>query len=102
MSAGSPPGAGRYLAEWYQPALSEALLEQTAHRISCRTAELRCEGTAVDVLLTLFMPDDEVAFCLFAAPSLACVELACRRADLPYGRITRAITSPCAQPSEVA
>jgi hypothetical protein len=102
MPEGSPPGADRYLVEWYQPALSEALLEQTAHQISCRTAELRGEGTAVDVLLTLFMPDDEVAFCLFAAPSLACVELACRRAGLPYGRITRAITSPPAQPSEVA
>ena len=94
MPEGSPPGAGRYLVEWYQPALTEALLEQTARQIGCRTAELRCEGTVVDLLLTLFMPDDEVAFCLFAAPSLACVELACRRAEVPFGRITRAIAGP--------
>jgi hypothetical protein len=102
MPEGSPPGAGRYLVEWYRPVLSEALLEQTAHQIGCAVAELRGEGTVVDLLLTLFMPDDEVAFCLFAATSLACVELACQRADLPFGRITKAFTSPHAQPSEVA
>jgi hypothetical protein len=102
MPEGSPPGAGRYLVEWYQPALSEALLDQTARQIGCAMAELRGEGTVVDLLLTLFMPDDEVAFGLFAAPSVACVELACRRAELPFGRITKAITGPHAQPSEVA
>jgi hypothetical protein len=102
MPEGSPPGAGRYLVEWYQPDLSEALLEQTARQIGCCTAELRCEGTVVDLLLTLFMPDDEVAFCLFAAPSLASVELACQRAQLPFGRITKAFASPPAQPSAVA
>src|SRR2546430_13210360 len=29
----------------------------------------------------LFMPDDEVAFCLFAAGSRACVEETCRRSE---------------------
>jgi hypothetical protein len=92
MSEGSPPSPSRYLVEWYQPALTEALLERTARQIDRSTAELSKEGTAVDLLLTLFMPDDEVAFCLFAAGSLACVEQACRRAELPFERITRAIT----------
>jgi hypothetical protein len=92
MSEGSSPGLCRYLVEWYQPALSEALLEETTRQIDRSTAELAKEGTAVGLLLTLFMPDDEVAFCLFAAGSPASVEQACRRAELPFERITRAIT----------
>jgi hypothetical protein len=92
MPAGSPPSPSRYLVEWYQPALTEALLERTARQIDRCTAELSKEGTAVALLLTLFMPDDEVAFCLFAAGSQASVEQACRRAELPLERITRAIT----------
>jgi hypothetical protein len=95
MSEGSSPGPSRYLVEWYQPALSEALLEETSRQIDRSAAELSSEGTAVSLLLTLFMPDDEVAFCLFAAGSPASVEQACRRAALPFGRITRAITGPC-------
>jgi hypothetical protein len=91
MSEGSPPRS-RYLVEWYQPALTEALLKRTAGQIDRSAAELSNEGTAVALLLTLFMPDDEVAFCLFAAGSLASVEQACRRAELPFERITRAIT----------
>jgi hypothetical protein len=92
MPGSSPPRPSRYLVEWYQPALTEALLSRTARQIDRCTAELSREGTAVDLLLTLFMPDDEVAFCLFAAGSLASVEQACRRAELPWERITRAIT----------
>ena len=92
MSQGSSPRPSRYLVEWYQPALTEALLKRTARRIDRSTAELSKEGTAVDLLLTLFMPDDEVAFCLFAAGSLARVEQACRRAAVPFERITTAIT----------
>jgi len=92
MPEGSPPSPSRYLVEWYQPALTEALLKRTARHIDRSTAELSKAGTAVDLLLTLFMPEDEVAFCLFAAGSLACVEQACRRAQLPFERITKAIT----------
>jgi Protein of unknown function (DUF4242) len=96
MSEGSSGGSSRYLVEWYQPALSAARLEETAHEIDRSAAELSKEGTAVSLLLTLFMPDDEVAFCLFAAGSPASVEQACRRAALPFDRISRAITGPCA------
>ena len=92
MPEGSPPSPSRYLVEWYHPALTDALLKRTARHIDRSTAGLSKEGTAVDLLLTLFMPDDEVAFCLFAAWSQAGVEEACRRAELPFERITRAIT----------
>jgi hypothetical protein len=92
MSVGSSPGPSRYLVEWYQPALTEALLSRTASQIDRSVADLSRQGTAVVLLLAIFMPDDEVAFCLFAAGSLASVEQACRRAELPFERVTRAIT----------
>ncbi len=92
MSEGSPGSASRYLVEWYQPALSSALLEETERQLGRSAAEVSRGGTAVSLLLTLFMPDDEVAFCLFAAGSSASVEQACRRAALPFERISRVIT----------
>ena len=94
MSEGLSPSPSRYLAEWYQPALSEELLEKTARQLDRCTAEVSAEGTAVALHLMLFMPDDEVAFCLFATGSPALVERACRRAGTPLSRITRAITTP--------
>jgi hypothetical protein len=92
MSEGSPGSPSRYLVEWYQPALSAALLDETERELGRSAAEVSREGTAVSLLLTLFMPDDEVAFCLFAAGSPASVEQTCRRAALPFERISRAIT----------
>jgi hypothetical protein len=49
------------------------------------------DGDGIDLLLTLFVPGDEVAFCLFAADSADSVPRACRRAGLRYERIAEAI-----------
>lgn len=92
MPEGSWAGPFRYLVEWYQPALSAAVLEETERQLGRSAAEVSSEGPRVSLLLTLFMPDDEVAFCLFAAGSPASVEQTCRRAALPFERISRAIT----------
>jgi hypothetical protein len=94
MPGGSAPSPFRYLVEWYQPALSAALLAETERQLGRSAAEVSKEGTAVSLLLTLFIPDDEVAFCLFAAGSPASVEQTCRRAALPFELISRAITGP--------
>jgi hypothetical protein len=94
--AASAPRAAtsHYLVEWYQPAPTGEQFEPAARRIDDSVATLSREGAAVELLLTLFLPGDEVAFCLFAAPSYASVEQACRRADLPFDRIGQAITCP--------
>jgi hypothetical protein len=94
MSQRSTASGPHYLAEWYQPAMTEERLDQTARRIGQSAAELSAKGSPVHVLVTMLMPDDEVAFCLFAAGSPTLVEQACRHADIPFSRITRAITSP--------
>jgi hypothetical protein len=83
-----------YLVEWYQPAPTGEQLELTARRIDDSVTTLSRAGATVELLLTLFLPGDEVAFCLPTAPSYASVEQACRRADLPFDRIGHAITSP--------
>ncbi|HEY7262420.1 MAG TPA: nickel-binding protein [Trebonia sp.] len=94
MAQDSAAGRPRYLAEWYQSALTEERLAQTERQIGRSAAELSAKESPVRVLVTLFMPDDEVAFCLFAAGSPTLVEQACRRAGIPLSRVTRAITSP--------
>jgi hypothetical protein len=86
--------ASHYLVEWYQPAPTGEQFELTARRIDDSVTTLSRASAAVELLLTLFLPGDEVAFCLFAAPSYASVEEACRRADLPFDRICHAITFP--------
>jgi hypothetical protein len=94
MPEGTAPRPPRYLVEWYRPGLTGELLEQTASTIDRCTADLSAGGTRIDLLLTLFVPADEVAFCLFAAGSPTLVEQACQRARLPFTRIAETIDRP--------
>jgi Protein of unknown function (DUF4242) len=89
-----PPNPSRYLVEGYRPGLTHELLQQTAHKIGRSAEELSAEGSMVELLLALFVPDDEVVFCLFAANSRASVTQVCRRAELPFHRIAEAISTP--------
>lgn len=97
MPSGPPPDPPRYLVEWYRPNLTDELLAQTVHRIDRCAGELSAQGTVVDLLLTLFVPDDEVASGLFAAGSSASVAQLCRRAELPFDRIAEAVESAVPQ-----
>lgn len=81
----------RYLVEWYRPGLGEELLEETAQRLDHVARDVTADGHLIDLLLTLFMPRDEVAFCLFAAESAEAVTRVCHRAALPYDRIAEAL-----------
>ncbi|MFD1931127.1 MULTISPECIES: hypothetical protein [Nonomuraea] len=101
----APPSLTRYLVEWYRPGLTDELLKETAHRIGSCAGELSAEGRTVDLLLTLFVPEDEVAFCLFAAGSPASVAQVCRQAEIPVHRLVEAIesatTGRCAEGGDV-
>src|SRR5262245_10205835 len=94
MPKGTARRPTRYLVEWYRPGLTAELLEQTARTIDRCAADLSAEGTRIDLLLTLFVPADEVAFCLFAAGSPTSVEQVCQRARLPFTRIAETIDRP--------
>lgn len=91
MAPGRALGS-RYLVEWYGADLTDEVLRQTARTIDRSVGEVAAEGTAVDLLLAMFVPADEVAFCLFAADSPTSVARVCRRARLPVHRITEALT----------
>jgi hypothetical protein len=96
MSRRPSPTRSCYLVEWYRPDLTNELLQQTAQDIGRSAREQSAEDTMVELLLTLFVPEDEVAFCLFAANSRASVTQVCRRAELPFHRIAEAISTPAA------
>lgn len=98
MAAQHLDDAPRFLAEWYRPRLAEEPLGQTARRIGHAARETSAGG--VELLQTIFLPDDEVAFCLFAAESAELVARVCRRAQLPYDRITEAIEATLFQPRQ--
>lgn len=96
MASRRPVDVRRYLVEWYRPGLAEEPLEETARRIDHAARDSSVDGDEIDLLLTLFVPDDEVAFCLFAAESSERVARVCRRAELPYDRIAAALEADIA------
>jgi hypothetical protein len=79
--------ARRYLVESYWSGLTEPRVVQTARRLQEAARDLASEGREIRCLTTLFIPDDEGAFCLFDARSVETVEEACRRAALPFDRV---------------
>lgn len=81
--------APRFLAEWYRPRLAEEPFGQAIGRIGLAARETSADG--IELLQAIFLPDDEVTLCLFAAESPDLVARACRRADLPVDRITKAV-----------
>ena len=93
--------APRYLVEWYRPEIADEPLEQTARRIGRSAGEMSSDGGEIGLLLTLYLPGDEVAFCLFAADSADSVAHVCRRAQLPYHRIAEAVEATGAGEHEV-
>jgi hypothetical protein len=97
MAAQRGDDVPRYLVEWYRPGLTGESLEQTAQRIGRSAEEPSSDFGGVDLLLTLYLPGDEVAFCLFAADSADAVAQVCRRAGIPYHRIAEAVeaTASC-------
>jgi hypothetical protein len=82
--------------------LSEFLLERYASRSDSEAAaagaerarraaeRMSREGTAVRLVRSIFVPEDETCFELYEAESLDAVREAARRAELRVDRITRA------------
>lgn len=76
----------RYLAEWYRSDPSDSEFRRANADVAATT-----DGTPVQLLLTVLIPTDEVAFGLFTAPSAAGVERVCRSAGHPPTRVTEAL-----------
>jgi hypothetical protein len=81
------PRGDTFLLEAYMPRTSAGGAAAAAVRARAAAAAMRREGTPIRVLRSFFMPDDEVWFCLYQAPSLDDVSEASHRAGLLPGRI---------------
>lgn len=81
---------GTFLLEAYVPRTSAAGPASAAARARTAAAGMRREGTPIWVVRSFFMPEDELWFCLFEAPSSDDVSEAGHRAGLLPGRIQRA------------
>jgi Protein of unknown function (DUF4242) len=79
-----------FLLEAYVPRTSAGAPAAAAERARAAAAAMRRDGRPIRVVRSFFMPDDELWFCLYEAPSLDDVSEATRRAGLTPSRIQRA------------
>lgn len=79
-----------YLVEHYWPGVTVDDFRAAADRVRASSAELARAGVVIDFLHSTLVPEDEAAFCVFAAESPEPVEDAYRRAAVPFERIVDA------------
>jgi len=76
-----------FLVEQYWPGVTAESFELAADKVRASARELG----DIRFLHSTLVPDDEAAFCVFAASSAALVAEAYRRAGVPYERILDAL-----------
>lgn len=79
-----------YLVEEYVPGISERELLLSQARLEQAVASLVATGERIRYVGTTFVPEQETSLSQFEAPSRRLVERACRRADIPFARISEA------------
>lgn len=88
------PHLSCYLVEWYRAELSQETIDRTLAQLSRGVEAMSTIGTSPKVLMTLFVPSDDVMFCVFAANSREVVAEVCDRAGLPAERVSAALVAP--------
>lgn len=83
--------APRYLAEWYQPEITDEDLDAIAAALDRSASSMRSHGLAVQRVMTLAVPAEEVVFSVFTASSQDTVAQVCRHAGVLLTRLTAAI-----------
>jgi hypothetical protein len=79
-----------YLLELYLPAAHAAQLSDIAARARSSAEQLTREGVPVRHRQTIYVPADEMCFCLYEAASADSVARLSRRAAIAAGRIVEA------------
>jgi Protein of unknown function (DUF4242) len=87
-----PPTA--FLVEHYWPGITPDGFEAAAERVRESAAALASTGLHIRFLHSTLVPEDDAAFCVFDAESLAVVEEAYARASVPYERVLDALEVP--------
>lgn len=81
-----------YLVEHYRPGLDPDGLRQAAALVRAAAAALEREGSSLRYLRSTIVPTDEAFLTIFEAASEGAVRDAYARADLPFERISIAIS----------
>jgi Nickel responsive protein SCO4226-like len=79
-----------FVAEQYIPGATAAAADACAARQAAE--EMTRQGTRVQVVSSIFIPDDETCIHLYRADSIEAVRAAASRAALPLERISEAVT----------
>jgi Nickel responsive protein SCO4226-like len=84
-------GQSVYLVELYVSAAQSQGLREVAEQARRATAQMRRDGTLVQYLRSIFVPEDETCFHVFEGPSAEAVGEASRRAAIDFERIVEAV-----------
>lgn len=87
MGIGSPRPC--FLVEWYAPRPTD--IDETCRVLRESLASTAAIGSAVQLLMTIAVPGDEVVFAVFGAESADSVIEACRHAGVPAQRLSAAV-----------
>jgi hypothetical protein len=90
-SARQGSGPTTFLVEHYWPGITADRFQIAAERVRKSAGLLADEGVCIRFLHSTLVPEDEAAFCVFAADSQAAVEEAYTRAGVPYERVLDAL-----------
>jgi len=82
-----------FLVELYVSRMNAPNVDSGARRARLAAEALTRSGTTVRYLRSIFVPEDETCFLLFEAASANEVRDAARSAELPFQRISEAVTS---------
>ena len=85
---GAPP---TFLVEHYWPGVTVEGFRDAAERLRASSTELAASNSEIRFLHSTLVPEDEAAFCVFAASSPEIVVEAYRRAGVQFERILGAL-----------
>jgi hypothetical protein len=83
-----------YMVERYLPSPTSERLTRDVDRATEAADHMTTEGTAVRYLRSTYLPQDDMCFYLFEAPSARAVAETMERAGIACERITEAIHVP--------
>lgn len=83
-----------FLVELYVSREDAGAVGRGAERARLAAEQLTQEGTPVQYLRSIFVPEDETCFYLYEADSADAVHEAAQRAALPFERVSEAAAEP--------
>jgi hypothetical protein len=83
--------AAVFMAECFWPGVTEGALAEAGERMRGAADGLTKRGRASRYIGSILVPVDEIALCLFAAPSAALATELNEMAEIPFERILRIV-----------